>query len=78
MALICYFNEDLTYEFNETFSDNFFEVIDEIKPDFLIRDCNFLQQKLDCETNLRPILTEDGVCYTYNMLNRDIIYKNDV
>ncbi|XP_044258537.1 pickpocket protein 28-like [Tribolium madens] len=78
MSLICDHNSKLNYSENNTFSDDFFTVIDKIKPKFQIQDCVYMKFDTECNESFVPIVTEDGICYTFNMLHRDIIFRDNV
>ncbi|XP_068913463.1 pickpocket protein 28-like [Tenebrio molitor] len=78
MSLICNYYPELNYTNNETFSEDFFEFLDEVKPIFRLENCSFLNVDQDCGWVFTPIITEVGICYTFNMLDRSYIYKEDV
>ncbi|KAJ8928635.1 hypothetical protein NQ314_018771 [Rhamnusium bicolor] len=40
--------------------------------------CQYLGFEFDCAQGFTPILTEDGVCYSFNILDRRDIFYNDV
>ncbi|KAK9709693.1 Amiloride-sensitive sodium channel [Popillia japonica] len=40
--------------------------------------CLWQSQNETCVTLFNPILTEEGICYTFNMLDRDEIFTNEV
>jgi amiloride-sensitive sodium channel len=78
MSLICNYYPELNYTNNETFSEDFFEFLDEVKPIFRLENCSFLNVDQECGWVFTPIITEVGICYTFNMLDRSYIYKEDV
>jgi amiloride-sensitive sodium channel len=78
MSLICNYYPELNYTNNETFSKDFFEFLDEVKPKFRLENCSVLNVDEICRWVFTPIITEVGICYTFNMLDRSNIYKEDV
>ncbi|XP_063916929.1 pickpocket protein 28-like isoform X2 [Zophobas morio] len=76
MSLICdeYLNESSTF----TVSEQFYDFVDEVKPMFNVSNCIYRGKKLTCDKIFKPIFTEEGVCYTFNMLDRSEIFKENV
>lgn len=56
------------------------EYYKEVAPTFddTIRECIWQSQLEACEDFFNPMLSEEGICYTFNMLDRDLIYTNEV
>lgn len=48
-----------------------------IKLNDSIIDCNWRKNNKSCSDMFRPILTEDGVCFTFNSLNSQEIYSKE-
>jgi amiloride-sensitive sodium channel len=78
MSLICNYYSELNYTNNEMFSDDFFEFLDEVKPRFQLENCSILGYDYVCRRIFVPIITEVGVCYTFNMVDRSFIYRENV
>ncbi|XP_063915462.1 pickpocket protein 28-like [Zophobas morio] len=79
MSLICNYRDNyLTYSTNGTFPEEFFDVIQYVKPQFNIRDCHYMGKKENCSKIFTPIITDEGICYTFNMLDRNEIFRKDV
>jgi amiloride-sensitive sodium channel len=77
MSLICSAYPEINENYT-TFSDKFYDFIDEVKPAFSIYGCTYKGKPLSCEKIFKPVLTEEGVCYTFNMLDRSEIFRNNV
>nr|XP_023028280.1 pickpocket protein 28-like [Leptinotarsa decemlineata] len=81
LSLLCD-NIDTSYKEhllqNETFTEDFFDQLHELKPDTVFFLCNFMGKDFNCEDLFVPVILDDGVCYTFNMLNREDIFKKDV
>ncbi|KAJ8935302.1 hypothetical protein NQ318_015336 [Aromia moschata] len=75
-SLLCDKGTDLFPE-NLTFTDDFFEVIDQLNIRPLIQ-CKFIGDEYRCSAVFTPIILDEGVCYTFNMMNRDEIFKENV
>jgi hypothetical protein len=40
--------------------------------------CSWVNSEEDCEDYFSPILTEEGICFTANMLNAEDIFTDNV
>ncbi|CAH1154734.1 unnamed protein product [Phaedon cochleariae] len=65
---------------NKTFTDDFFDSLDYLNPSFsdVFAVCRFMGKDEDCRDLFVPIVVDEGICYTFNMLNKEDIYKDDV
>ncbi|RZB38942.1 ASC domain containing protein [Asbolus verrucosus] len=63
-----------------SYSDNtsFFEVLEEVTPKLLITDCKYLGKSHDCKSLFTPIITDDGLCHTFNLLDRKEMFTERV
>lgn len=48
-----------------------------IKIEDSMLDCKWRSKKTSCESLFRPILTEEGFCFTFNSLNSRDIYTEE-
>ncbi|CAH1100668.1 unnamed protein product [Psylliodes chrysocephalus] len=79
MSLLCgrgspFFKEE------STFTEDFFSGIDEFKipqREFML-SCVFLDSQESCQKLFHPIIADQGICYTFNMLDRKYIYNENV
>lgn len=78
MTMICKYYDRLNYTNPSTFPDDFLDVVDKIRPNLLLWNCMNMGGEIPCDNLFRPILTDEGVCYTYNMLDRKEIFKDNV
>lgn len=44
--------------------------------DDIFFECLWNIHHTNCESMFRPILTEEGLCYTFNMLNNSDLYAD--
>lgn len=77
MSLLCAHKSELNVTGNSTISDDFYEVIEDLKPNFQIRDCEYAMDADACK-DLIPLVTDEGICYTINILDRSIIFTENV
>lgn len=67
-----YFAGDLREEFTDTYSDSsILKIIQDLAPSFndTMYQCKFLDEKKSCENLFFPIITEEGLCYTFNAMS---------
>jgi amiloride-sensitive sodium channel len=78
MSFLCDDYDLVPHSKNETFSNHFLDTIDEIKPNFLDRvyNCTFMGRELKCRDILIPVMTDEGVCYSFNILDRSQIFND--
>ncbi|XP_028152237.2 pickpocket protein 28-like isoform X1 [Diabrotica virgifera virgifera] len=83
MSLLCSEGliDDYKFPKNYTFTENFYNRLDELETTGqLIKSfgCIYMGTLQNCSNIFSPIILDGGVCFTFNMLNRDEIYKPDV
>ncbi|KAF2896997.1 hypothetical protein ILUMI_09180, partial [Ignelater luminosus] len=74
-SLVC--NSHLHTSGNETIGYDTIKYIGEVAAKFLWM-CIWVNQNMSCDEGLTRTLTEEGVCYTFNMLNRKELFTNMV
>ncbi|KAG5868931.1 hypothetical protein JTB14_024684 [Gonioctena quinquepunctata] len=83
MSLLC---EDMDDSYkqglfpNKTFTEDFYDQIDYLRPtaESTFFFCTFMDESEECSDLFVPIVLDDGICYTFNILDRQEIYKDDV
>ncbi|KAJ3655391.1 hypothetical protein Zmor_014523 [Zophobas morio] len=76
MYLLCDDFDSLELNISKTVNDDFFTVISQLQPDISL-ECAF--QNTECKNGtFTSILTKDGICYSFNILNLNDIYREDV
>lgn len=60
--------------------DEYVNSLQEIGPEFkeTITECGWLGEKEDCNQMLTKVLTEEGICYTFNGLDKNEHFAKDV
>ncbi|XP_044260982.1 pickpocket protein 28-like isoform X2 [Tribolium madens] len=61
----------------KTFGSDFFDVIDELQPSEF-STCNYMGEAFDCAELFTPIFTDEGICYSFNILDRKDMFQKDV
>ncbi|RZC35323.1 ASC domain containing protein, partial [Asbolus verrucosus] len=79
MSLLCEYDRGADYEGNFTFSDEFLDFIDKVKPEILLRNCGFsFSEESDCTKLFTPLIADEGICYSFNILDRSEIFQESV
>ncbi|KAJ3647274.1 hypothetical protein Zmor_024797 [Zophobas morio] len=65
---------------NKTVGPDFFETLDEIKidPGEMFIDCSYNDEDIECEDFFTPIIIDEGICYSFNILGREEVFKDHV
>ncbi|CAH1098525.1 unnamed protein product [Psylliodes chrysocephalus] len=73
-ATICeYYAGNTTEKIEE---HEFYEFLTKSRTDIL-HYCQYLTLEFNCSELFTPILTEDGICYSFNILDKTDIYRNN-
>ncbi|XP_074030574.1 pickpocket protein 28 [Leptinotarsa decemlineata] len=64
----------------DTFTEDFYDQIHSIRPDFnlMFSTCMHMGGRLPCKEAFTPVILDDGVCYSFNILSREYIYEDNV
>ncbi|CAH1104796.1 unnamed protein product [Psylliodes chrysocephalus] len=81
LSLLCQYNESMNIETNFTgTSEEIQQFYEEVQPDFfkIISDCKFMAKNVNCSDIFVPVFTDVGICYSFNLLDRNDIYRENV
>ncbi|XP_015833908.2 pickpocket protein 28-like [Tribolium castaneum] len=78
MLLICNKFYPASGSNESTYGEEFFDTISTIHPKFNIRQCKNQGQSYNCSQIFTPIFTEEGICFSFNMLDRSEIFRENV
>lgn len=70
---------DINYDIFMNFSDHsIFDLLREMSPKFedSVLHCAWLYQSDDCKVDFKTIITEEGICFTFNALNSRDVYTD--
>lgn len=64
----------------ETIGSELFDFFREVQPKFYedITDCKFMGEKMDCQQIFKPIITDEGLCYVFNLFDRNDLFRDNV
>lgn len=61
-------------------SDDFFKTLFEsrLDMDFVLTKCKLFGQEFNCSDHFFPVLTDQGICYSFNMVDKSHIFKKNM
>ncbi|CAG9767075.1 unnamed protein product [Ceutorhynchus assimilis] len=78
MSMICDINKRVGKTMH-TFPEDFYTFLDEVNSKNIFRSCSWMGEQLSpCEDYFIPIITDEGICYTFNMLDREDLFRDTV
>ncbi|CAH2010847.1 unnamed protein product [Acanthoscelides obtectus] len=80
LSLLCRHGQRYFHK-SSKFSNNFYEIIDRMKLNLseYTEECQVgVNDPEPCEKLFQPIILDEGICYTYNMLDRTAIFRDEV
>lgn len=80
VAQICDAHLTGDFKLGDNFTDeSIFDIIQDVAPSFndTMFYCKWRNENNFCQAFFQPILTEEGVCYTFNILNSRDIYTKE-
>ncbi|CAH1116192.1 unnamed protein product [Phaedon cochleariae] len=79
MGLICDKNRNMEYSNKYTFTEEVYEHFQKVNfGNDPFQSCEYMGDIFDCSRLFKPIITDEGICYTFNMLDRSEIFRNDM
>lgn len=60
--------------------DDIFQFLDAVQPNFFasISSCKYMGYDENCTELFSPVITDEGICYSFNLLDREQIFKKTV
>ncbi|XP_050513889.1 pickpocket protein 28-like isoform X2 [Diabrotica virgifera virgifera] len=58
--------------------ENFYEVLAKVNCRSPLNECEYMGRRVQCDTIFVPIITDDGICYSFNILDKSDIFKDFV
>ncbi|XP_048520025.1 pickpocket protein 28 isoform X2 [Dendroctonus ponderosae] len=78
MSMNCDSNWKFSGRSNTLPADDFLNFLDEVRPKTIFASCIWRKLPRKCEDLFTPIITDEGICYTFNMLDRNDLFKENV
>ncbi|KAF5270643.1 hypothetical protein FQA39_LY01381 [Lamprigera yunnana] len=78
VSLVC--NKNLHTEGDKIIDYDALEFLTKVAPTFddVLWQCKWLNLNRTCSELLTPVITEEGICFTFNMLDREELFTKDV
>ncbi|KAK5641660.1 hypothetical protein RI129_010207 [Pyrocoelia pectoralis] len=78
ISLVC--DSHLHLSGNDTIDYETIDFLAKVAPPFdeIFYECKWMNQIRNCSQLFTPTLSEDGICFTFNMLDREELYTNTV
>ncbi|CAH1100673.1 unnamed protein product [Psylliodes chrysocephalus] len=79
MHLVCRPGVNLFYD-RSTLTEDMFEALDELKipQSEFMQICNYMNRRFKCNSLFFPIILDEGICYTFNILDRKDMFNENV
>lgn len=60
-------------------NESIYDTIQDVAPQFedIFNECFFDDRNYPCSQKMKPILTDDGLCFAFNALNSHEMYTNE-
>jgi amiloride-sensitive sodium channel len=80
VSLLCSYRPGLNLSVNRFGDDDIFDTFQKVGPKFLekISECAFMGIPHNCSELFTPIITDAGLCYSFNILHRNDILSDIV
>ncbi|XP_057654111.1 pickpocket protein 28-like [Diorhabda carinulata] len=78
LSHLCNLNYNLGLFKKVYLQNDFYEILNDTKSSFPLQKCRFLGKPISCKDSFIPIITDEGICYSFNILDRSKIFKGRV
>uniref|UniRef100_A0A6P7F3S2 Uncharacterized protein LOC114324480 n=1 Tax=Diabrotica virgifera virgifera TaxID=50390 RepID=A0A6P7F3S2_DIAVI len=58
--------------------ENIYKVLAKVNCKSPLNRCSYMGQSVDCRAVFDPIITDDGICYSFNILDKSDLFKDIV
>jgi amiloride-sensitive sodium channel len=80
ISSLCSYHPELRFQINDFVGDDIFDFFEKVAPKFFenIFECYYMGISYNCSEIFAPIITDEGLCYSFNLLNREDILSDNV
>lgn len=80
LSHICQFNFPKTIRWGQNFTNSsIYDTLEDIAPslNYSMFKCSWLNQNAPCSTYFTPVLSENGLCFSFNTLNSNEMFSDE-
>ncbi|CAG9838693.1 unnamed protein product [Diabrotica balteata] len=78
MSLVCDDSGFIQLPDSDYIDENIYSALSSFNSQYPLFSCNYMGRKYECKDIFVPIVTDEGICYSFNILDRSEIYKDIV
>ncbi|XP_030745254.1 uncharacterized protein LOC115874287 [Sitophilus oryzae] len=82
MSLLCDVDRSTLYKLNKigqnVYTDDFLTFMNKTRNSHFFKTCKWMNEEVKCEELFTPTITDEGICYSFNMLDREDIFNDEV
>ncbi|XP_050514398.1 pickpocket protein 28-like [Diabrotica virgifera virgifera] len=78
MSLVCDLVGYIKLPDSDYVDENIYSVLSSLNSDYPLFECYYMNKRYNCKDIFVPIYTDEGICYSFNILDRSEVFKDIV